>query len=47
MTIPNGTRNTYKTLRVIGEDYGYLYSHWCTNETDFYDTVVSLTCFRR
>lgn len=46
LRIPNATRNTYKTLRLIGEDYGYLYSRWCTNETDFYDTVVCfLPCF--
>jgi hypothetical protein len=33
-------RNTYKTVRIVGEDYGYLYSHWCTNETELYDTVA-------
>ncbi|KAJ7580718.1 arylsulfatase [Mycena floridula] len=32
------TRNTYKTLRILGDGYGYLYSHWCTNETELYDT---------
>ena len=37
------TRNTYKTVRIVGEDYGYLYSHWCTNETEVYDTVVRLS----
>ena len=35
-------RNTYKTVRIIGDGYGYLYSHWCTNETEAYDTVVRL-----
>lgn len=40
LTIPNATRNTYKTVRIIGTDYGYLYSRWCTNETEIYDTVV-------
>ncbi|KIY53242.1 putative arylsulfatase, partial [Fistulina hepatica ATCC 64428] len=34
------SRNTYKTLRIVGGDYGYLYSHWCTNETELYDTVT-------
>ncbi|KAI9731684.1 MAG: hypothetical protein M1834_004473 [Cirrosporium novae-zelandiae] len=34
------SRNTYKTLRIVGEDYGYLYSHWCTNETELYDTIT-------
>lgn len=42
LTIPKAMRNTYKTVRVVGADYGYLYSHWCTNETEIYDTVVRL-----
>ncbi|KAI0698710.1 arylsulfatase [Earliella scabrosa] len=33
-------RNTYKTVRIVGDGYGYLYSHWCTNETEAYDTVA-------
>lgn len=41
LTNPNVTRNTYKTIRIVGSDYGYLYSHWCTNETEIYDTQVS------
>lgn len=32
--------NTYKTVRVVSKEYGYLYSHWCTNETELYDTVA-------
>lgn len=41
------TNNTYKTVRIIGADYGYLFSYWCTNEVEIYDTVVSLSPFRR
>ncbi|KAI8631874.1 arylsulfatase [Xylariaceae sp. FL1651] len=40
-------RNTYKSLRIvsaIGSDgatvSSYLYSRWCTNETELYDTVA-------
>ncbi|KAI7896354.1 alkaline-phosphatase-like protein [Mucor mucedo] len=29
--------NTYKTLRVISEDYNYMYTVWCTGEHEFYD----------
>ena len=47
LTIKNGSRNTYKTARVIGPDYGYLYTHWCTNETEIYDTVVSCLKYYR
>lgn len=33
-------RNTYKTARVIGRDYSFLYTHWCTHETELYDTIA-------
>lgn len=33
-------RNTYKTIRIIGRDYSYLYTHWCTHEIELYDTVA-------
>lgn len=33
--------NSYKTIRIVSEEYAYLYSHWCTGETELYDTVVS------
>ncbi|KAI0738200.1 alkaline-phosphatase-like protein [Daedaleopsis nitida] len=33
-------RNTYKTIRIVGADYGYLYTYWCTNQTELYDTVA-------
>ena len=32
--------NTYKALRVIGEDYNLYYSVWCTNEHQLYDLSV-------
>ncbi|KAI2473328.1 arylsulfatase [Annulohypoxylon bovei var. microspora] len=32
--------NSYKTLRIVGEEKGYLYSKWCTNEEELYDTVT-------
>ncbi|KAF4307599.1 Arylsulfatase [Botryosphaeria dothidea] len=38
---PVGTRNiynnTYKGLRLVGDDYSIYYSVWCTNEAEFYD----------
>ena len=33
--------NTYKTLRVIGEDYNIMYTVWCFGEREFYDLRVS------
>ncbi|KAK0724685.1 alkaline-phosphatase-like protein [Lasiosphaeris hirsuta] len=29
--------NTYKALRIIGEDYNFYYSVWCTNDHELYD----------
>ncbi len=29
--------NTYKTLRLISDEYSFMYSKWCTNEAEFYD----------
>ncbi|KZZ95495.1 arylsulfatase precursor [Moelleriella libera RCEF 2490] len=29
--------NTYKTLRVVGEAYEFMYAVWCTNEHQLYD----------
>lgn len=34
--------NTYKALRLIGEDYSLLYTVWCTGEREYYDTKVSM-----
>lgn len=36
------SNNTYKAIRVIGEDYNLYYSVWCTNNTEFYDMTVRL-----
>jgi arylsulfatase A-like enzyme len=32
--------NTYKALRVIGDDYSLYYSVWCNNEHELYDMSV-------
>ncbi|OQU94859.1 hypothetical protein CLAIMM_01150 [Cladophialophora immunda] len=32
-----GVNNTYKGLRLIGEDYSLYYSVWCTGEKEYYD----------
>ena len=32
--------NSYKTLRVLGESQSWLYSKWCTGESELYDTKV-------
>ncbi|TWU74251.1 hypothetical protein ED733_004433 [Metarhizium rileyi] len=29
--------NTYKTLRLVGEKYDFMYAVWCTNEHQLYD----------
>ncbi|KAH8677662.1 arylsulfatase [Xylariales sp. PMI_506] len=31
--------NSYKTLRIVSQETSYLYSKWCTNETELYDTT--------
>lgn len=36
----NMGNNSYKTLRIVGQEHSYLYSKWCTNETELYDTVA-------
>jgi len=39
--------NTYKSVRVVGEEYDLSYTVWCTNEHELYDMKVSLLflCF--
>lgn len=41
--MPNGVKTenaTYKSLRIVGEEFAYLYTHWCyTNELELYNTV--------
>lgn len=33
--------NSYKTLRIVGDDTAWLFSRWCTsNETELYNTIV-------
>ena len=34
--------NSYKALRVVSESSAWLYTRWCTNETELYNTIVSL-----
>jgi N-acetylglucosamine-6-sulfatase len=34
--------NTYKGLRLIGEDYSLYYSVWCSGEKEYYDVKVCL-----
>lgn len=31
------SNNTYKALRLVGENYNLLYTVWCTGEREFYD----------
>lgn len=30
--------NTYKTMRIVGEGYAWVYSRWCTGDTELYDS---------
>lgn len=32
--------NTYKGIRIVGDEYSLYYSVWCTNETELYDMKV-------
>jgi arylsulfatase A-like enzyme len=34
--------NTYKALRVIGGEYNFYYSVWCSNEHELYDLKVCM-----
>lgn len=36
------SNNTYKGLRIVGEDYSLYYSVWCTNEIELYDMKVGI-----
>ena len=33
--------STYKTIRLAGEDVGWLYVMWCTGEAELYNIIVS------
>lgn len=36
--------NTYKTVRIVGEEQGWLFTRWCEyNATELYNTMVSTT----
>lgn len=36
--------NSYKSVRIVGEQSAWLFSRWCTsNETELYNTIVSLS----
>lgn len=37
--------NTYKTIHIVGDGYGYLFSRWCTDDVELYDTVVMAPFF--
>ncbi|KAL4941942.1 alkaline-phosphatase-like protein [Aspergillus oleicola] len=43
--IPFVLNNTYKSVRIIGEDYNLYYSVWCNNEHELYDLTVSCSSF--
>ena len=30
--------NTYKTMRVVAEDYAWVYTKWCTDDEELYDS---------
>ncbi|EXJ71432.1 uncharacterized protein A1O5_05240 [Cladophialophora psammophila CBS 110553] len=36
-TVKGEHNSTYKSLRIIGADYSFYYSVWCTNEHELYD----------
>lgn len=40
--VGGGLFNTYKTVRVIGDDYSLGYVVWCLNEHELYDMKVTL-----
>ncbi|KAG7438433.1 Arylsulfatase [Fusarium oxysporum f. sp. raphani] len=31
-------KNDYKSMRIVSEKYAWLYSRWCTNDTELYNT---------
>jgi hypothetical protein len=41
-SVDYGANNTYKALRVIGNNYNLYYSVWCTNEHELYDLTVRI-----
>ncbi|KAI9335263.1 alkaline-phosphatase-like protein, partial [Obelidium mucronatum] len=37
--IPHGEENTYRSLRINGVGYSYLYTVWCTGHRELYDNI--------
>ena len=37
ITVPGQDNNTYKSVRIINDDYSLYYSVWCTNEHELYN----------
>jgi N-acetylglucosamine-6-sulfatase len=37
--VTSNRTNTYKALRIAGKSYAYLYTVWCTGESELYDTL--------
>lgn len=31
--------NTYKTMRIVADEYAWVYSRWCTGDTELYDSL--------
>lgn len=42
--MPIFANNTYKSVRIIGEEYNLYYSVWCSNEHELYDLTVRFLC---
>ncbi|RYP52576.1 hypothetical protein DL769_010642 [Monosporascus sp. CRB-8-3] len=40
-------KNNYKTMRIVGENYAWVYSRWCTNDTELYNTILTSVRFIR
>ena len=38
----NHENNSFKTLRIVGKKFSYLFIKWCSNEMELYNTIVSL-----
>ncbi|KAJ3955162.1 hypothetical protein N0V92_008326 [Colletotrichum tropicale] len=34
------SKNDYKTMRVVGDSSSWMYSRWCSNDTELYDTKI-------
>ena len=36
----NHENNSFKTLRIVGKKFSYLFIKWCSNEMELYNTLV-------